>query len=137
MEIPFLEHMTGRLWLQAFMSCFFAVLFIQSGLDKVFNREDNLSWLTDHFSGSILAGWVPVLLGVITMFEILAGGSAAVGVVEIIVSGNLRFATAGAWLAAVSLLMLFFGQRVAKDYVGAGGLVPYFLMTVFALYLLM
>jgi hypothetical protein len=32
--------------------------------------------------------------------------------------------------------MLFFGQRLAKDYAGAGGLVPYFLVAVINLYIL-
>jgi diacylglycerol kinase len=36
----------------------------------------------------------------------------------------------------MSILALFFGQRVAKDYAGAAVLVPYFLLTLVALYLL-
>jgi hypothetical protein len=34
----------------------------------------------------------------------------------------------------VTFLALFFGQRMAKDYVGAGGLVPYFLVSLAALF---
>jgi hypothetical protein len=32
--------------------------------------------------------------------------------------------------AVTAITMLFFGQRVAKDYGGAAALVPYFLMAV-------
>jgi hypothetical protein len=32
--------------------------------------------------------------------------------------------------SAVSLLMLFFGQRMAKDYAGAAALVPYFIVII-------
>jgi len=31
-------------------------------------------------------------------------------------------------LLAVTILILFFGQRVAKDYLGAADLVPYFIL---------
>ena len=46
------------------------------------------------------------------------------------------FAFYGAVLAAVSIVALFFGQRMAKDYAGAATLVPYFLLTLAAIYLL-
>ena len=39
-------------------------------------------------------------------------------------------------LAVLALLMLFFGQRMAKDYGGAAGLVPYFLVAVLSLSLM-
>ncbi|PYL63310.1 MAG: DoxX family protein, partial [Verrucomicrobia bacterium] len=42
----------------------------------------------------------------------------------------------GAVVAALSILALFFGQRMAKDYAGAAILVPYFLLTLVAIYLL-
>ena len=32
-----------------------AILFIQSGLDKVFDWKGNLEWLTGHFSKTFLA----------------------------------------------------------------------------------
>jgi hypothetical protein len=42
----------------------------------------------------------------------------------------------GAVVGAINLTALFFGQRVAKDYVGAAALVPYFLLALSAIYLL-
>jgi diacylglycerol kinase len=42
----------------------------------------------------------------------------------------------GAIVSAVSILALFFGQRMAKDYAGAAVLVPYFLLCLVAIYLL-
>ena len=35
-----------------------------------------------------------------------------------------------------AIIALFFGQRIAKDYAGAAVLVPYFLLTLVAIYLL-
>jgi hypothetical protein len=42
----------------------------------------------------------------------------------------------GAVISAISLIALFFGQRMAKDYAGAAVLVPYFLLALSAIYLL-
>jgi hypothetical protein len=39
-------------------------------------------------------------------------------------------------ISAVAITALFFGQRMAKDYAGAAVLVPYFLLTLVAIYLL-
>jgi hypothetical protein len=36
----------------------------------------------------------------------------------------------GAELATLNIVMLFLGQRIAKDYAGAASLVPYFLLCV-------
>jgi hypothetical protein len=36
----------------------------------------------------------------------------------------------GAQLATIDIVLLFFGQRIAKDYAGAASLVPYFILCV-------
>ncbi|HMI84672.1 MAG TPA: hypothetical protein VK550_11310 [Polyangiaceae bacterium] len=43
-------------------------------------------------------------------------------------TGNRTFAALGALLSIAAILMLFFGQRLAKDYAGAAALVPYFIL---------
>ena len=123
--------------IQVFAVSFLAILFLQSGLDKVFDWMGNLEWLKVHFAKSILAGIVPLLLGIITLLEVLAGVISAIGVVNIIVGNSNFIAFIGAMLSAMALLMLFFGQRIAKDYAGAGGLVSYFILTLGTLYILM
>ncbi|MCB9187010.1 MAG: DoxX family protein [Flavobacteriales bacterium] len=124
----------GMWAIQALVSSFLAILFIQSGLDKVLDWKGNLEWLTGHFSRSFLSGMVPILLGTLTLFEIAAGVVSALGVVEVLVYRSYCFAFLGSLISAVSLVMLFFGQRIAKDYAGAGGLVPYFILVVIDLY---
>lgn len=135
-ECIFGSELSGIWIVQALVSTFFAILFLQSGLDKVIDWKGNLEWLMGHFANSFLAGSVPVLLGTITLFELAAGAFSAVGVVEIIVYRSFCFPLLGTLLSAVSLIMLFFGQRVAKDYAGAGGLVPYFILAIISLYFL-
>ncbi len=125
------------IWLvQSLVSVFFAILFIQSGLDKVLDWKGNLEWLTGHFANSVLSGMVPFLLGTLTLMEIAAGAVSAIGALEAVVYHTFRWGFLGTLLCAISLVMLFFGQRIAKDYAGAGGLVPYFILAVIDLYFL-
>jgi hypothetical protein len=122
--------------LQILVSAFLAILFLQSGIDKIVDRRGNLDWLKGHFAKSPLAGMVPLMVLAITILEISAGGLSAIGCVLIILSHDTTAAFYGAVIAAMSILTLFFGQRLAKDYAGAAILVPYFLLTLVAIYLL-
>lgn len=122
--------------LQILASSFLAILFLQSGIDKVVDRRGNLEWLKGHFAKSPLAGMVPLMVTAITILEIAAGILSAVGCVVIILADSSTLAFYGAALAAISIIALFFGQRMAKDYAGAATLVPYFLLALSAVYLL-
>ena len=122
--------------LQVLISAFLAILFLQSGIDKVVDRRGNLEWLKGHFAKSPLAGIVPAMVTAITILEIAAGALSAIGCVVIIFSRSSTVAFYGAVISAIAILALFFGQRMAKDYAGAAVLVPYFLLALAAIYLL-
>jgi diacylglycerol kinase len=122
--------------LQIFASAFLAILFLQSGIDKVVDRRGNLEWLKGHFAKSPLAGIVPALLSAITIIETAAGALSAIGCVVIIFARDSTVAFYGAVISAIAIIALFFGQRMAKDYAGAAVLVPYFLLALSAIYLL-
>jgi uncharacterized membrane protein YphA (DoxX/SURF4 family) len=122
--------------LQILVSIFLAILFLQSGIDKVADRRGNLEFLLGHFAKSPLAGMVPLLVTVVTILEIVAGGLSALGCMLIILNRDPTLAFCGAVVSAISITALFFGQRMAKDYAGAAVLVPYFLLTLVAIYLL-
>jgi uncharacterized membrane protein YphA (DoxX/SURF4 family) len=126
----------AHLVLQVLAALFLAILFLQSGIDKVTDRKGNLEWLTGHFAKSPLARMVPLLLTVITALELGAGVLSAAGVVQIVALHSATLAFWGAVLSGVSIVCLFFGQRVAKDYAGAAGLVPYFLTALAAIWLM-
>ena len=122
--------------MQILASAFLAILFLQSGIDKILDRRGNFEWLEGHFAKSPLAGIVPALLICITILEVAAGALSAVGSVLVIVLKDPTIALYGAILSAAAITALFFGQRIAKDYAGAAVLVPYFLLTLVAIYLL-
>jgi hypothetical protein len=135
--MPNLHTPEAAAWLlQAFISAFLAILFLQSGIDKIIDRRGNLDWLTGHFAKSPLAGMVPAMVTAITILELAAGALSAIGCVFVVLTHNSTVAFYGAMLAAISIIALFFGQRMAKDYAGAATLVPYFLLALIAIYLL-
>lgn len=139
--------MTAYLWpspdpqaaefvLQLLVSLFLVILFLQSGIDKIVDRQGNLQWLSGHFSKSPLAGMVPLIFGVLTIIELAAGLLSGIGFLVLLFAHNPAIAFYGAIVSAVAVLCLFFGQRMAKEYAGAAILVPYFLLTLVAIYVL-
>ena len=119
----------------AFTSLFVAILFLQSGLDKVFNYKGNLEYLSGHFAKSPLAKGVPMMLPLITLMEVATGVLAAIGLIYLIWAGSTVVLFYASVLGAGSLTALFFGQRMAQDYPGAAVLVPYFLLLIAMMYL--
>ena len=112
-----------------------AILFIQSGLDKVFDWKGNLEWLTGHFSKTFLRGTVPLMLATITLMEIATGFLSGVGLFNFFITGSLNLIFYASILGAASIVALFFGQRIAKDYAGAAVLIPYFILLLILIHL--
>lgn len=129
------EAENSFLIIKVLISLFLAVLFLQSGWDKVTDRKGNSEWLTGHFSNSPLKNMVPFMLGVITLLELASGILLTTGVTMLLLKGVDYIAFWGTLLSSVSLLLLFFGQRMTKDYAGAATLVSYFILSVIGLYL--
>lgn len=115
---------------------FLIITFLQSGIDKVFDWTGNLSWLKGHFEDTPLQNMVPFLLGTILLAEMIAGTLCAVGIYQIIIMGKSTIALYGAIVSCVALLMLLFGQRMAKDYEGAKTIAVYFIPAIFLVFLL-
>ena len=127
---------TASYILQILVSAILAVLFLQSGIDKVVDRKGNREYLNEHFARSPLAGTVGPMFLVVTILEVTAGVLSGVGCVLLLLTHDSLVAYLGAVVAGVNIIALFFGQRVSKDYAGAAALVPYFLLAIVAIYLL-
>ncbi len=125
---------TGLEIMRLLFSAFTAILFIQSGMDKVFNYEGEKSFYKDHFKDSFLKNTIGLLMPTITVMELASGFLSGVGLLYYIFTGEKSIACWGMLFSCLSILMLFFGQRVAKDYTGASTLVGYFLATSAGLY---
>jgi hypothetical protein len=118
-----------------FCALLVSILFIQSGLDKIFDWKGNLAWLTGHFSKTFLKSMVPMMLATITVTELITGVLSAVGIVYFFAAGSTILIFFASLIGAASITALFFGQRVAKDYPGAAVLVPYFLLLIVSMFL--
>ncbi|WP_425392107.1 DoxX family protein [Ekhidna sp.] len=115
---------------------FLTILFLQSGLDKVFNYRGNKEWLSGHFENSPLEKMVAIMVPVITILEVFSGVFCGLGIIQIIFDGSTQLGLIGAQLSTVSILALFFGQRIAQDYAGAATLTTYFIICIITIYLL-
>lgn len=113
-----------------------AIVFLQSGIDKIVDWNGNLGWLKGHFSKTPIKNMVPFSLGIVTLLEMASGVTAIIGAIMLYASEDTCWAMISGILSAITFLMLFLGQRLAKDYPGAQTIVIYLIPTVFLLYLL-
>ena len=119
--------------IQSLIGIFISIALLQSGMDKVFDYKGNLSWLTDHFSNSILKNNVSLLLLTITIIELLSGFLLFLGVLINILISNSDLLVVGFLTSSINFIFLFFGQRIAKDYAGAAVIVNYFILNILGL----
>ena len=113
---------------------FLAITFLQSGYDKLFYWKDNVDWLKEHFAKTPLKNQVPIALANILVLELISGILCIVGCIELFVNNGRIFGFYGAVFSCITLLMLLFGQRLAKDYDGARTIVIYFIPAILAVY---
>ena len=118
---------------QALIALFLGIAMIQSGFDKIIDWKGNRSFLIDHFSKTFFSQFVTPLLMVVTILEVIGGIVCFIGVGDVLINNNSQLIKVGLFIIALDLIALFFGQRFAKDYVGAAVLVNYFILTVIGL----
>lgn len=119
--------------ISSLIGIFISIALLQSGIDKVLDRKENLSWLSDHFSDTILNKNVPLLLLIVTIIELLSGFLLFLGALYNIIISNSDLLILGFLTSSINFIFLFFGQRVAKDYDGAAVIVNYFILNMIGL----
>ena len=118
------------------IALFLAIVFLQSGLDKIFDFSGNVAYLTELFAAAPISVPVGPLLACLALFETAAGLLSAAGALAIVLTGSTTLAYWGAIVSGISLLMVLFGQRLAKAYADAAVIAPYFLVACLGIYLL-
>ena len=113
---------------------FLALTFIQSAYEKLFYWQENVDWLKEHFAKTRLKNLVNPSLVLLVLFELISGVLCIVGIIELIVNNGRTFGFYGAIFSSITLLMMLFGQRLAKDYDGARTIVIYFIPAILAVY---
>jgi putative oxidoreductase len=109
---------------------FFVIVFGQSAIDKLLNFKSELNFLKGHFAKTFLSKTVPLMLVVITLLELTTALTSIIAITEVVRAHHFGFAKISGTFAAVSLLSLLLGQRVAKDYAGAMTIVIYLIPTI-------
>ena len=107
----------------AFISLFVGIVMTQSGLDKIFNWEGELDFITEKFSKTIIANFSAFGLIQVTILETLSGLLSLLGSVMTLFYGDESYGIMGLLLAAGSFCILMAGQRISKDYDGSVALV--------------
>ena len=131
-----MDRFIEPLWFgQLAVMAFFAIAFLQSAVDKLLDSQGNLDFLGGHFAASPLGNMVPLMFWVIAVLETVTGLCCAVGFILLLTGAGSGLAIAGLELALLSLLCLFFGQRLAKDYPGAAVLTAYVAVAILGLVL--
>ncbi len=118
---------------QTLIGFFIAAALVQSGLDKITDRKGNMDWLMGHFSKTFLSSSVPIMLTVVTLLELAGGLLCGIGALMVLFGQCSLWLMYGLTISGVNFLMLFFGQRIAKDYGGAAVLVGYFILVILGL----
>ena len=111
-----------------------AITFIQSGYDKVMDWKGNVAWLKEHFAQTNFKNHVPLALFHILVMELISGVLCVVGCIQLLVSNGRSFGLYGGVFSCITLIMLLFGQRLAKDYDGARTIILYFIPAVMVVY---
>ena len=115
---------------------FFLVLFLQSGLDKIFNWKIELNWIKPHFSKTIFKSFVPTLLFTLMLLEVTTGLVCFLAIVNQFFPIYEKLPFFSLFLSSCTLLCLFLGQRIAKDYQGAISITIYFGINLWGLFIL-
>ncbi len=134
--MDFIAIFEPTMFLKAICLAFLSILFLQSGLDMTFNYSEKLDWLKEHFEKSPLKGSVRLMMPAVILLEMAAGAISALGLIILLINGDPEIGLRGAQISALSILALFFGQRMAHEYDGAATLVSYFLVCLVSIYLL-
>lgn len=113
---------------------FFGITYLQSSYEKLFYWKDNVNWLKEHFAQTRLKNKVPFSLISLVIMELISTILCFVGCIELLISDGRKFGFYGAVFSAITLIMMLFGQRLAKDYDGARTIVIYFIPAVMAVY---
>jgi len=121
---------------QLLVLAFLLITFLTSGIDKITDWKGNIAYFNDHFKNTFLKGKSSLMLGALTLMEIIASVLAFVGIVQIYLNGSTEIGLWAAITSAKTLLLLLLGQRIAKDYAGAMTIAVYFIITLYSVSLL-
>jgi uncharacterized membrane protein len=115
---------------QILVSIFFSIVFFQSSIDKINDKEGNLEFFNLHFKETLFQDYTSTLLNILTLLEIFSAFLCSLGFFYKLLYYNSIFIYYGLLMCAIVLLSLLLGQRLAKDYAGAADITIYFILCI-------
>lgn len=114
----------------------FSVTFGFSAWEKITDWKGNKTFLKSYFKETWVPPFVPMIMGVLLVIELLATFIGVLAMFEIIQDKMYtNLSLYAGLLYCLALLILLIGQRIAKDYDGARNIVIYFIPAVFLIFL--
>lgn len=107
---------------------FFLIVFIQSGLDKIFDYKGNLNFLKDLLKIYFSPTLIELALISVTILELTSGILCLIGIMNFLFNDSNFIGLIGLIVGSIALLVLLFGQRVSKNYDGAKTIAVYFIL---------
>jgi uncharacterized membrane protein YphA (DoxX/SURF4 family) len=108
---------------------FFLIVFIQSGLDKIFDYKGNLNFLKDLLKIYFSPTLIELALISVTILELTSGILCLIGIIDFVFNDSNFIGLLGLIIGSIALLVLLFGQRVSKNYDGAKTIAIYFILS--------
>ena len=121
---------------QILIIIYILITFAYSALEKVFQWKESIDYYRSHFKDTFMEKLIPPSLLLVIFLEVTTVVLLAWGIYDLILLNQKQTGFYGLILAAITLLGLMIGQRVAKDYGGAMLITVYFILTVFGVFLM-
>ena len=90
--------------------CFFTIVFLQSGLDKVFDKKGNLDYLYSLLGSVFSKNIIRFAFYSVTLLELISGLLCAAGLFDYFLSASSLFGLIGLIVGSFALLILLFGH---------------------------
>lgn len=114
---------------------FILLTFSFSGVEKMVDWKRQLVWLKEHMKDTFLVPIMPLLLGLLIVLDIAVSILCILAVYYLLQFQEKTMGLYSCILAAIILLILLFGQRMAKDFQGAFTIVGYFIVVLFGVWI--
>ena len=121
---------------QILIIIYILITFAYSALEKVFQWKESTVYYRSHFKDTFMEKLIPPSLILVIFLEIITVVLLTWGIYDLILLNQKQTGFYGLLLAAITLLGLMIGQRIAKDYSGAMLITIYFILTVFGVFLM-
>ena len=115
---------------QILVSIFFSIVFFQSSIDKINDRDGNLKFFNHHFKETFFQNYMSIFLNLLALLEITSAFLCCLGILYQLSYHDSILIFYGLLMSAIVLLSLLLGQRLAKDYAGAADITIYFILCI-------